>query len=44
MDANKITYEEALARWKHSLKIKREWERKVAERWEHEDQHNVALA
>ena len=33
MDIKKITHEEALRRWKHSLEIKREWERKVAERW-----------
>ena len=33
MEIKKITHEEALRRWKHSLEIKREWERKVAERW-----------
>ena len=38
MDIKKITHEEALRRWKHSLEIKREWERKVAERWANEDQ------
>ena len=44
MEVKKITYDEALARWKHSLEIKREWERKVMERWEHEDQQKIALA
>lgn len=38
MEVKKFTYEEALARWKHSLEIKREWERKVMERWEREGQ------
>ena len=38
METKKITHEEALRRWKHSLEIKREWERKVAERWANEDQ------
>ena len=44
MDIKKITHEEALRRWKHSLEIKREWERKVAERWAIEDQQKIALA
>ena len=43
MDVKKITHEEALRRWKHSLEIKREWERKVAERWANEDQQEIAL-
>ena len=43
MDIKKITHEEALRRWKHSLEIKREWERKVAERWANEDQQIIAL-
>ena len=43
MDIKKITHEEALHRWKHSLEIKREWERKVAERWANEDQQKIAL-
>ena len=42
METKKITHEEALLRWKHSLEIKREWERKVAERWANEDQQKVA--
>ena len=33
MEAKKVTYEEALARFKHSLEVKHEWERKVVERW-----------
>ena len=44
MEVKKPTYEEALARFKHSLEIKREWERKVKERWEREDQQKVVLA
>ncbi len=44
MEAKKITYEEALARWRHSLEIKREWEQKVVERWEREDKQKVILA
>ena len=44
MEVKKPTYDEALARWKHSLEIKREWERKVMERWEREDQQKVSLA
>ena len=44
MEVKKVTYDEALARWKHSLEIKREWERKVMERWEREDQQKVSLA
>ena len=43
MEIKKITHEEALRRWKHSLEIKREWERKVAERWANEDQQEIAL-
>ena len=43
MDVKKITHEEALRRWKHSLEIKREWERKVAERWADEDQQKMAI-
>ena len=31
-------------RFKHSLEIKHEWERKVKERWEREDQQKVVLA
>ena len=41
MDIKKITHEEALRRWKHSLEIKREWERN--ERWANEDQQKIAL-
>ena len=45
METIKSTKEEALRRWRHSLEIKREWERKVEERWAREDQTaNVALA
>jgi hypothetical protein len=43
MDIKKITREEALRRWKHSLEIKHEWERKVAERWANEDQQKIAI-
>jgi hypothetical protein len=43
METKKVTHEEALRRWKHSLEIKREWERKVAERWANEDQQKIAL-
>lgn len=43
MDIKKITREEALHRWKHSLEIKHEWERKVVERWANEDQQIVAI-
>ena len=43
MGIKKITKEEALRRWKHSLEIKHEWERKVTERWDLEDQQKVAL-
>ena len=42
MEIKKITHEEALRRWKHSLEINREWERKVVERWAREDQQSVA--
>ena len=41
METKKITREKALCRWKHSLEIKREWERKVAERWANEDQQKI---
>lgn len=34
MEKKKVTYEEALARWKHSLKIKHEAEKRMAEEWE----------
>ena len=44
MEVKKPTYEEALARFKLSLEIKHEWERKVKERWEREDQQKVVLA
>lgn len=44
MEAKKVTYEEALARFKHSLEVKHEWERKVVERWKREEQENIALA
>ena len=44
MEIKKNTREEALRRWKHSIEIKREWERKVAERWANEDQQKMALA
>ena len=43
MEVKKVTYEEALSRWKHSLEIKREWERKVVERWAREDQKTIAV-
>ena len=43
MKIKKITHEEALRRWKHSLEIKREWERKVVERWAQEDQQTIAV-
>ena len=43
METKKITHEEASRRWKHSLEIKREWERKVAERWANEDVLNVKI-
>lgn len=43
MKVKKNTREEALRRWKHSLEIKHEWERKVAERWAKEDQQEIAL-
>lgn len=33
MEVKKITYEEALARWKHSLEIKRAAEKRMAEEW-----------
>ncbi len=34
MEKRKITYEEALARFKRSLEIKRNAERRMAEEWE----------
>ena len=43
MEIKKITREEALRRWKHSLEIKSAWERKVAERWDREDQQKIAV-
>ena len=33
MELKKITYEEALARWKHSIEIKRAAEKRMAEEW-----------
>ncbi len=33
MEIKKPTYEEALARWKHSLEIKRAAEKRMAEEW-----------
>ena len=42
METKKITHEEALRRWKHSLEVKREWEREVAERWANEDQQKIS--
>ena len=33
METKKITYEEALARWKRSLEIKRAAEKRMAEEW-----------
>ena len=41
MDIKKITHEEALRRWKHSLEIKREWKRegcRALPGWANEDQ------
>jgi hypothetical protein len=38
------TYKETLERWKHSLQIKKEWEQKVVDRWEREDQQKIVLA
>lgn len=43
MGIKKITHEDALRRWKHSLEIKREWERKVTERWAKEDQQKIVI-
>ncbi|MBP3777218.1 MAG: hypothetical protein J6I37_09560 [Prevotella sp.] len=43
MGIKKITREDALRRWKHSLEIKREWERKVTERWAKEDQQKIVI-
>ena len=34
MEVKKVTYEEALARWKHSLEIKRAAEKRMAEEWD----------
>ena len=42
LETKKITHEEALRRWKHSLEVKREWEREVAERWANEDQQKIS--
>ncbi len=33
MDIKKVTYEEALARFKHSLEVKRAAEKRMAEEW-----------
>ena len=33
MEVKKVSYEEALARWKHSLEIKRAAEKRIAEEW-----------
>jgi len=33
MELKKVTYEEALVRWKHSLEIKRAAEKRMAEEW-----------
>ncbi len=44
MTTKQVTYEETLARFKHSLEVKHEWERKVMERWEREDRQKIALA
>ena len=33
MDVKKVTYEEALARFKHSLEVKRAAEKRIAEEW-----------
>ncbi len=33
MKAKKITYEEALARFKHSLEVKREAQKRMEEEW-----------
>ncbi len=33
MEIKKVTYEEALARWKHSLEIKRAAEERMAQEW-----------
>jgi hypothetical protein len=33
MTTLKVTYEEALARWRHSLEIKRNAEKRMAEEW-----------
>lgn len=33
MDIRKVTYEEALARFKHSLEVKRAAEKRIAEEW-----------
>ena len=41
MEVKKVTYEQALARFKHSLEVKHEWERKVVERWQREYQQTV---
>ncbi|MBO5631444.1 MAG: hypothetical protein J5965_20445 [Aeriscardovia sp.] len=33
MDVKKVTYEEALARFKHSLEVKRAAGKRIAEEW-----------
>ena len=33
MEVKKVTYEEALARFKHSLEVKRAAEKRIAEEW-----------
>ena len=33
MDVKKVTYEEALARFRHSLEVKRAAEKRIAEEW-----------
>lgn len=33
MEIGKVTYEEALARFKHSLEVKRAAEKRIAEEW-----------
>lgn len=33
MEAKKVTYEEALARFKHSIEVKRAAEKRIADEW-----------
>ena len=33
METKKVTYEEALARFKHSLEVKRTAEKRIADEW-----------